>query len=176
VARWRQGVAGDLEGVTGKVSGKEEKAGAHRNVGSTVRREESFGTAVFTDEEGASVVVVECDEVLQLGRGKGVRELQEIARIGGSGRSSPGNGGRWRCSAGIQVREGLPVAGGGGPGARSGGERCGAREGGGEEWVTEEQTVFRVRFERPVSGVAEGEKGRPNWPETETKWPSPDEQ
>jgi hypothetical protein len=38
VARRRQGVAGDLEGVTGKVSGKEERAGAHRNGGSMVRR------------------------------------------------------------------------------------------------------------------------------------------
>jgi hypothetical protein len=49
----------------------------------------------FVGGEGAPVVVVECDEVLQLGRGKGVRKLQEIARIGGSERSSPGNGGRW---------------------------------------------------------------------------------
>jgi hypothetical protein len=114
--RW-QGVAGDLEGATGKVPGKEERAGAHRNGGSTARREESFGTVAFAREEGAPVVVVECDELLQLGRGKGVRKLQEIARIGGSGRSSPGNGGRWRRSTGIQAREGLPVARGGGPGA-----------------------------------------------------------
>jgi hypothetical protein len=68
VARRWQGVAGDLEGVTGKVPGKEERAGAHRNSGSTVRREESFGTAAFTGGEGAPVVVVQCDEVLQLGR------------------------------------------------------------------------------------------------------------
>jgi hypothetical protein len=86
-------------------------------------------TAVFAVGEGAPVVVVECDEVLQLGRGKEVRKLQEIARIGGSGRSSPGNGGRWRRSVGIRAREGLPLAGGGGPGAGSGSERCGAREG-----------------------------------------------
>jgi hypothetical protein len=59
-----------------------------------------------------------------------VRKLQEIARIGGSRRSSPGNDGRWRRSTGIRAREGLPVAGGGGPGTGSGGERCGAREGG----------------------------------------------
>jgi hypothetical protein len=38
VARRRQGVAGDLEGVMRKVPGKEERAGAHRNGGSTVRR------------------------------------------------------------------------------------------------------------------------------------------
>jgi hypothetical protein len=84
---------------------------------------------VFADGEGAPVVVVECDEVLQLGRGKEVRKLQEIARIGGSGRNSPENGGRWRRSAGILAREGLPVAGGGGPGAGSSSERCGARQG-----------------------------------------------
>jgi hypothetical protein len=40
-----------------------------------VRREESSGMAAFTGGEGALVVMVECDEVLQLGRGKGVREL-----------------------------------------------------------------------------------------------------
>jgi hypothetical protein len=90
------------------------------------RREESSGTATFVDGEGAPVVVVECDEVLQLRRGKGVRKLQEIARIGGSGRSSSGNGRWWRRSAEIRAREGLLVAGGGGPGAGSGGERCGA--------------------------------------------------
>jgi hypothetical protein len=55
VARRWQGVAGDLEGVTGKVAGKEERAGAHQNGGSTVRREESSGTAAFADGEGALV-------------------------------------------------------------------------------------------------------------------------
>jgi hypothetical protein len=129
VARRRQGVVGDLEGGTGKVLGKEERVGAHRNDVSMARREESSGTAAFTGGEGAPVVVVECDEILQLGRGKGVMKLQEIVRIGGSGRSSPGNGGRWRRSARIRAREGIPVAGGGGPGAGSGGERCGARVG-----------------------------------------------
>jgi hypothetical protein len=103
--------------------------------------------AVFTGRERAPVVVVECDEVLQLRRGKGVRKLSEITRIGGSGRSSPWNGGRWRRSAKIQVREGLSVAGGGGPGA---GERWGkvwrSRLAAGEEWVTEERTAFRAHF------------------------------
>jgi hypothetical protein len=74
VARRRQSVAGDLEGVTGKAPGKEERAGVHRNGGSTARREESSGTAAFTGREGAPVVVVECDEVLQLGWGEGVRK------------------------------------------------------------------------------------------------------
>jgi hypothetical protein len=126
VARRQQGVAGDLEGVTGKVPGKQEGAGAHRNGGSTVRREESSVTVAFASGEGAPVVMVECDEVLQLWRVKWVRKLQENVRIGGSGRSSPGNGGRWRRSAGIQVREGLPVTEGSGLGVGSGWERCGA--------------------------------------------------
>jgi hypothetical protein len=64
VSRRRQGVAEDLEGVTGKVPGKEERAGAHRNGESTAMREESSGTSAFTGREGAPVVVVECDEVL----------------------------------------------------------------------------------------------------------------
>jgi hypothetical protein len=75
VARRRQGVARDLEGVTGKVPGKEERAGAHRNGGSTARLEESSETAAFAGGEGAPVVVVECDEVLQLGRERGVWKL-----------------------------------------------------------------------------------------------------
>jgi hypothetical protein len=48
----------------------------------------------------------------------------------------------------------------GGPGAGSGGERCGSQEGAGEEWVTKERTGVQARFERPVGGVAEREKGR----------------
>jgi hypothetical protein len=126
VARRQQGVAGDLEGVTGKVPGKQEGAGAHRNGGSTVRREESSVMVAFASGEGAPVVMVECDEVLQLWRVKWVRKLQENVRIGGSGRCSPGNGGRWRRSAGIRVREGLPVTEGSGLGVGSGWERCGA--------------------------------------------------
>jgi hypothetical protein len=81
--------------------GKSGRGGAYPSGGAAVRREESSGTAAFTGGEGAPVVVVECDEDLQLGRGKGVRKLQEIVRIGGSGRSSSGNGGRWRRSAEI---------------------------------------------------------------------------
>jgi hypothetical protein len=81
--------------------GKSGGGGAYPSGGVAGRREESSGTAAFTNGEGASVVVVECGEVMQLGRGQGVRKLQEIARIGGSGRSSPGNGGRWRRSAEI---------------------------------------------------------------------------
>jgi hypothetical protein len=124
------------------------------------RWEESSGTAAFAGGEGAPVVMVKCDEVLQLGRGMGVRKLHEIARIGDLGRNSPGNGRRWWRSVGIRAREGLPVAGGDGPGVGSGGERCRTREGAGEVLVTEEQTGVRACFERPVGGAAEGEKGR----------------
>jgi hypothetical protein len=106
VARRRQGVVGDLEGVTGKVSGKEERSGAHRNGGSTVRRCQRRRAAAFVGGEGAPVVAGGGDEVLQLGRGEGVRDLQEILGIGSSGRSSPGSGGRRRCSAGIHEGEG----------------------------------------------------------------------
>jgi hypothetical protein len=142
------------------VPGKEERAGAHWNGGSTARREESSGTAAFTDGEGAPVVLVECDEVLQLGWGKRVRKLQEIARIGGSGRSSPGNGGQWRRSAGIRAREGIPVVGGGGPGAGSGVESVALERGVGEEWVTEEWTAFRAQFENGRSMTQQRGKKR----------------
>jgi hypothetical protein len=110
VARRRQGVAGDLKGVTGKVPGKGERTGAHRNGGSTVRRCQRRRAAAFVGGEGALVVAGGGDEVLQLGRGEGVRDLQELSGIGSSGRSSPGSGGRRRCSAGI--REGEGAAGG----------------------------------------------------------------
>jgi hypothetical protein len=81
------------------------------------------------------------DEVLQLGRGEGVRDLLKISGIGSSRRSSPGRGGRRRCSAGI--REGEGAAGGqrrwSGCGERWG--SSGAREEGSErsgDWGTSE--------------------------------------
>jgi hypothetical protein len=110
VAQRQQGVAGDLEGVTGKVPGKEERAGAHRNGGPMVRRCKRRRAAAFVGGEGAPMVAGGGDEALQLGRGEGVRDLQEISGIGSSGRSSLGSGGRRRCSAGI--REGEGAAGG----------------------------------------------------------------
>jgi hypothetical protein len=64
VARRQQGVAGDLEGVTGKVLGKEERTGAHQNDGSTVRRCKRHRAAAFVSREGASVVTGGGDEVL----------------------------------------------------------------------------------------------------------------
>jgi hypothetical protein len=72
--------------------GKSGGGGMYPSGGAAGRWEESSGTAAFAGGEGAPVVVVECDEVLQLRRGKGVRKLQEIVRIGDSGRSSPENG------------------------------------------------------------------------------------
>jgi hypothetical protein len=140
--------------------GKSGGGGAYPRGGSVGRREERSGTAAFTDGEGAPVVVVDCDEVLQIGRGKGVRKLQEIVMIGGSERSSPGNGGRWWRSAGIRAREGLPVVGGGGPSMGSGGKKCGAREGDRRGVGDGAADGVRVCFEWSIGGAAEGEKGR----------------
>jgi hypothetical protein len=123
VARRRQGVVGDLEGVTGKVPGRKESAGAHRNGGSMVRWRKRHRAAVFVGGEGAPVGGDGGCGVLQHRRGKGVRKLQEIAGIGSSGRSSPGSDGQRRCSAGI--REGEWAAGG-----RRRRSECGERWGG----------------------------------------------
>jgi hypothetical protein len=94
-ARWR------LAGGEVHPESTSEALGRHRASRAGVARtraagrwEESSEMVAFTGGEGAPVVMVECEELLQLGRGKGVRKLQEIARIGGLGRSSPGNGGR----------------------------------------------------------------------------------
>jgi hypothetical protein len=76
VARRRQGVAGDLEGVTGKVPGKKERVGAHRNGGSTVRRCKQHRAAAFIGGEGAPVGGDGGCGVLQHRRGKG----EKIAR------------------------------------------------------------------------------------------------
>jgi hypothetical protein len=138
VARRRQSVAGDHEGVTGKVPGKEERTGAHQNGGSTVRRCQRRRAAAFVGGEGAPVVAGRGDEVLQLGRVEGVRVLQEISGIGSSGRSSPGSGGRRRCSeAAVRVRGAVGKLG------RS-------REGVREEWGREDESTR----ERGASGSA----------------------
>jgi hypothetical protein len=97
-------------GVTGKAPGKEERTGVHRNGGSTVRRCQRRRAAVFVGGEGSPVVTGGAEEVLQLGRGEGVRKLQEILGIGSSGKSSPGRGGRRRRSA--EIREGEAGSGG----------------------------------------------------------------
>jgi hypothetical protein len=159
VARWRQGVAGDLEGVTGKVPGKEERAVAHRNGGLTVRRRKQHMAAAFVGEEGAPVGGDGGCGVLQHWRGKGVRKLQEIAGIGSLRRSSPGSGGRRRCSTGI--REGEGAAGG-----RRRRSRCGERWGGsgareeGSERSGDGRTsgAARAGSERLGGSATEGER------------------
>jgi hypothetical protein len=60
VAQRRQGVVGDLEGVTGKVPNKEERTGAHQNGGSTVRQRKRRRAAAFVGREGALVGVGSC--------------------------------------------------------------------------------------------------------------------
>jgi hypothetical protein len=97
----------------------------HRNGGLTVRRCKLRRVPAFIGGEGAPVVAGGGDEVLHLGRGEGVRDLQEISGIGSSGRSSPGSGGRRRCSAGIH--EGAV------------GKLGRSREGVGEEWGWEDE-------------------------------------
>jgi hypothetical protein len=71
VARRWQGAAGDLEGVMGKVPGKEEKAGAHRDGGSTVRQRKRRRAAAFVGGEGAPVGGDGRCVVLHHRRGKG---------------------------------------------------------------------------------------------------------
>jgi hypothetical protein len=81
--------------------------GAHPNSGTAERRRRGLGAATFVSGEGSPVVAGVVEEVLQLGRGEGVRKLQEIPGIGSSGKSSPGRGGRRRRSA--KIREGEAV-------------------------------------------------------------------
>jgi hypothetical protein len=69
----QQGVAGDLEGGTGEVPGKEERARAHRNGVPTVRRRKRRRVAVFNDGGVAPVVIDERGGVLQLEGDPGVR-------------------------------------------------------------------------------------------------------
>jgi hypothetical protein len=57
------------------VPGKEERTVAHRNGGSMVRGCQRRRAAAFVSGEGAPVVAGGGDEVLQLGRGEGVRDL-----------------------------------------------------------------------------------------------------
>jgi hypothetical protein len=108
VAQQRQGVAGDLEGVTGKVPGKEERAGAYRNGGPTVRRHKWRRAVVFVG--GVAPVVVDVrGGVLQhrCGRGKlRLAPIWEMVKLGGR---SPERGGRRRRSDGVQRGGGAPV-------------------------------------------------------------------
>jgi hypothetical protein len=115
--------------------GQVGRGGAYPSGGTAGRQRKNFGAAVFVDGEGAPVVAGGGDEVLQLGRGEGVRGLQEIAGIGSSGRSSPGSGGQRRCSARIRAR-----------GGGSGGQRRWSTAGsGGESWALERRSRRGVK-------------------------------
>jgi hypothetical protein len=154
VAQWWQGVAGDLKLVNGKVPGKEERAGAHRNDGSMVRWCKWRQAAAFVGGEGAPVGGDGGCGVLQHRRGKGVRKLQGLVARGGAHRGVA-DGGSARLESTRKI--GQPVAGGGGPGAGSGGEaqalerrsRRGVETG--DEWA-------RSRLSGAVISTAEGER------------------
>jgi hypothetical protein len=92
VAQRRQGVVGDLEGSTGEVPGKEERAGAHRNGVPTVRQRKRRWAAAFNGGGVAPVVVDERGEVLQLEGDPGVRRRRSIEE--------------WSSSEGAHRREG----------------------------------------------------------------------
>jgi hypothetical protein len=146
------------------VPGKEERAVAHRNGGSTVRRRKQHWAAAFIGGEGAPVGGYSGCGVLQHRSGKGVRKLQENTGIGSSGRSSPGSGGWRRCSAGI--REGEWAAGGRrrryGCGERWGGS--GTREEGSERSGDGRTSgAAQAGSERLGGSAAEGERGGKRW-------------
>jgi hypothetical protein len=87
VAR-RQDLAGDLEGATGEVSSKEERAGAHQNGVPTLRRRKWCQAAAFNGGGIAPVVVDEGRWILQLEGDPGVRRWKSIEEWSGSeGRS-----------------------------------------------------------------------------------------
>jgi hypothetical protein len=96
LARRRQGVAGDLKWVTGKVSSKEERVGAHRNSGSTVRRCKRRRVVAFVGGEGAPVGGDGGCGVLQHWRGKGVRKIARNCRDWQLGEELTGE---WRTAA-----------------------------------------------------------------------------
>jgi hypothetical protein len=106
-ARRRQGVAGDLEGATGEVPGKEERAGAHRNGVPMVRWRKQRRAAVFNGGRVASVVVDEGGWVLPLVGDPGVRRRRSIEGWSSSeGRSPEGaDDGDARTESGVE--EGL---------------------------------------------------------------------
>jgi hypothetical protein len=131
----------------------------HRNGGSTVRRRKRRWAAAFVGGEGAPV-----GGDSGCGRGKGVRKLQENARIGSSGRSSPGSGGRQRCSAGICEGEWAADA-------RRRRYGCGEQWGGSgarEEWSERSgdgrtSGAARAGSERLGGSATEGERGGKRW-------------
>jgi hypothetical protein len=95
VARRWQSVAGDLEGATWEVPGKEEGVEAHRSGVSMVRRCKRCRVVALNGGGVAPVVIDECGEVLQL---EGDQWGEEATVDGGKeqlrGRSQEGGG--WR--------------------------------------------------------------------------------
>jgi hypothetical protein len=91
------------------VPSKEERAGAHQNSGSTVRRRKRHRAAAFVG--GVAPVVVDVrGGVLQhrCRRGKlRLAPIWEMAKLGGR---SPERGGRWRRSDGVWRGGGAPVS------------------------------------------------------------------
>jgi hypothetical protein len=164
VARRWQGVVRDLEGVTGKASGKEERTRVHRNGGSTVRRCKRCRAAVFFGGEGlrwvATVGVGSCSTGEARGGEKIARncrdwqlgkELTEEWRTAAVlGRNPQGRRGcRWPKAA-VRVR-----------GAVGKLER--SREGVGEEWGwgDEWSSASGERATRRQRG--RGERGGKKW-------------
>jgi hypothetical protein len=92
-SRW-QGVAGDLEGGTGEVPGKEERAWAHRNGVPTARRRKRRRAAAFNGGWVAPVVVNKRGEVLQLEGDPGVRRRRSIKEWSSSEGAHRRGGGR----------------------------------------------------------------------------------
>jgi hypothetical protein len=115
--------------------------GAHLNGGTAERRRRGLRAAVFVGGEGSPVVAGVVEEVLQLGRGEGVRKLQEILGIGSSGKGSPGRGG-WRRRS-TEIREG--EAGSGGRRRWSG---CGEWRGGSSARESGQRGVKKTGFQR----------------------------
>jgi hypothetical protein len=89
------------------VPGKEERAGAHRNVVPTVRRCKRHRAVAFNGGGVAPVVIDECGEVLELEGDPRVRRRRSIeGKCSSEGRSPDGaNGGDARTEFGTE--EGL---------------------------------------------------------------------
>jgi hypothetical protein len=78
VADRRQGVVGELVGVTGRVPGKAVGGRAHPNGGAAWRRRRSFGTAAFVDGEKAPVASGDGGTTLQYWCGEGKVRVASI--------------------------------------------------------------------------------------------------
>jgi hypothetical protein len=87
--------------------GKEERVGAHRNGGSTVRRRKRHRAAVFNDGSSAPVVIDEGGWVLQLKGDPGVRRRRSIEGKSSSEGRSPEESGRRRRSDEVQCGGGV---------------------------------------------------------------------